>query len=189
MKIDRVRTIPAPFLWITFWWKFVSQKGHVLRGIKKSGIYSIYTQTFIDRIKTQVAGRSCIEIAAGDGTLSKFLNDTGAQVTATDDHSWKHVVNFPEFVENLDAKDALKKYNPNVVLCAWPPPGNKFEKHVFANKGVETYILITSKHQFAAGNWDEYKRNNDFDVEVHSDLGKFLFPPEVDSEVIIFSRK
>ena len=60
---------------------------------------------------------------------------------------------------------------------------------MFANKGVETYILITSKHQFAAGNWDEYKRNNDFDVEVHSDLGKFLFPPEVDSEVIIFSRK
>jgi PAS domain S-box-containing protein len=34
--------------------------------------------------------------------------------------------------------------------CSWPPPGNTFEKAVFETPSVERYVVIGSRHRFAA---------------------------------------
>jgi 16S rRNA A1518/A1519 N6-dimethyltransferase RsmA/KsgA/DIM1 with predicted DNA glycosylase/AP lyase activity len=43
-----------------------------------------------------IASRSCLEIGAGDGTLTRFLKNQGVQIIATDNHSWKNAVDYPE---------------------------------------------------------------------------------------------
>ena len=57
--------------------------------------------------------------ASGDGTLSRFLNDQGTPVIATDDLSWSYAIKYSEAVENSDAKLALAKYQPQAVITHW----------------------------------------------------------------------
>lgn len=64
------------------------------------------------------------EIAAGDGTLSRFLTDAGVAIAATDDFSWDHAVRCGEDVQRLDARKSLRLHAPTVVVCSWPPLGN-----------------------------------------------------------------
>lgn len=64
------------------------------------------------------------EIAAGDGTLSRFLTDAGVAIAATDDFSWDHAVRCGEDVQRLDARKSLRLHAPTVVVCSRPPLGN-----------------------------------------------------------------
>ncbi len=99
-----------------------------------------------------------MEIAAGDGTLSRFLRDEGVAVTATDDFSWQQHVDYdPEQVDRLDARTSLDRFAPEVVVCSWPPPGNSFEKRVFATGSVDTYVVIVSRSDQDAGDWAAYR--------------------------------
>jgi hypothetical protein len=133
--------------------------------------------------------RPCLEIGAGDGTLSRLLLEAGTRITATDDHSWSHTIPYPDTVERIDAGEALKKYRPQVTICSWPPPNNNFERHVFKTESVGLYIVIGSRHKFASGNWETYAAQKDFDRQIDSRLSCYVVPPELDSAVLIFSRK
>ena len=101
--------------------------------VQSQGIYCFYSTALIEALAGLIDRRSCLEIAAGDGTLASLLTETGVPVTATDDFSWTHVIQYPDRVEELGAREALEKYQPQVVLCSWPPPGNPFEKRGFFN--------------------------------------------------------
>jgi hypothetical protein len=136
-----------------------------------------------------IASRSCLEIGAGDGTLTRFLENHGVQLTATDDHSWKNSVDYPEWVKRLDARVALATYNPEVVICSWPPSRNDFERFVFNTASVQLYIVIGSRHQFAFGNWEDYKQQSGFDLEEDKKLSALVLPPELGAAVYVFRRK
>jgi hypothetical protein len=135
-----------------------------------------------------IGARSCLEIAAGDGTLSRFLSETGVKITATDDYSWQHAVTYPETVIRKGAQEALGVYNPEVVICSWPPAGNSFEKQVFRTRGVQLYIVIGSRHHYAAGNWGEYKNQTMFTFSEEETLSRLVLPPELDGAVFVFKR-
>jgi hypothetical protein len=136
-----------------------------------------------------IGDRSCLEIAAGDGTLSRFLRERGVPVTATDDHSWKHAVTFPADVIRQDAREALRAHSPSVVICSWPPAGNRFEQHVFRTRSVELYIVISSRHTFASGSWDDYRSQTGFEMEEDESLGALVLPPELESAVYVVRRR
>jgi len=54
------------------------------------------------------------------------------------------------------------------------------------------YIVLTTRHRFAAGNWDAYERQagqSGFDCDDDRQLAKLLLPPEIDPAVLIFRRK
>ena len=136
-----------------------------------------------------IASRSCLEIGAGDGTLSRFLKERGVQITATDNHSWKNAVDYPEWVIKLGAREALAAYAPEVVICSWPPSQNDFERYVFNTPRVQLYIVIGSRHQFAFGNWKDYKQQSVFDLEEDKKLGALVLPPELGAAVYVFRRK
>jgi hypothetical protein len=136
-----------------------------------------------------IASRSCLEIGAGDGTLTRFLKGRGVEITATDSHGWSQSVAYPDWVVKLDAREALATYKPEVVICSWPPAQNDFERHVFTTPSVQLYIVIGSRHQFAFGNWKDYRQQGIFDLEEDKRLSAMLLPPELESAVYIFRRK
>lgn len=180
---------PASLRLVRFWWRFLTQQKLLMPLVQDKGIYCFYTKELIRELTELIGGQLCLEIAAGDGTLARFLKDEGVQVTATDDLSWSHAIDYPENVENLSAKKALAKYQPPVVICSWPPPGNTFERQVFVTKSVKLYIVIGSRYRFVSGNWDIYEEQDKFDWRLDEKLSSYVLPPEQANGVLVFRRK
>jgi len=170
-------------------WPLIWQKRLLMPLVQPEGIYCFYSRPLIESLALLIDSRPCLEIAAGDGTLSRFLADRGVTITATDDYSWNHEVRYPEHVIRRDAGDALREHAPEVVLCSWPPAGNSFERQVFRTKSVQMYIVIGSRHRFATGNWEEYTLQTAFDFEEDTRLSGLVLPPELDAAVYVFRRK
>ena len=170
-------------------WPLLWQRRRLLPLVQPRGIYCFYSDRLIDELVQLIGSRSCLEIAAGDGTLARFLNDAGAEVTATDDQSWSHAVEASEGVRRVEARQALRQHRPEVVLCSWPPAGNPFERHVFLTPSVQTYVVISSRHEHAAGNWQAYRAQRDFDLREEPALSRLVLPPELDPAVYVFRRR
>lgn len=180
---------PISLFWFRLFWPLVWQKKRLMPLVQPRGIYCFYSRALIEALKGMIASRRCLEIAAGDGTLTRFLKDEGVQVTATDNHGWNHSVEYPESVIKLDAREALTTYSPEVVICSWPPAKNDFERCVFDTPSVQLYIVIGSRHQFAFGNWKDYKQQSAFDFSEDKKLGALVLPPELGAGVYLFRRK
>jgi hypothetical protein len=186
--VDNLVRKPVSLFWFRLIWPLLWQKKMLMPLVQPEGIYCFYSKELIDELTELIGERNCLEIAAGDGTLSRFLADSGVKILATDDYSWQHEVKYPVDVENIDAQVALRKYTPEVVLCSWPPAGNRFEQQVFKTKSVELYIVIGSRHRFAAGNWDTYASQSTFEFKEDKRLCRLVLPPELDAVVYIFKR-
>jgi hypothetical protein len=170
-------------------WPLVRQKRYLMPLVEPRGIYCFYSGALISRLVALIDNRPCVEIAAGDGTLARFLRDAGADVVATDDHSWQQTRRAVADVLDQDARTALRERTPEVVLCSWPPAGNDFERWVFKTPSVKTYIVISSASEFAAGNWDDYRTQTAFDMTTDPQLGRLVLPPEIGSAVYVFTRR
>ena len=179
---------PVPLRAFRTLWPLLTQRRFLMPLVEPRGIYCFYSRPLVTELARLIDGRAALEIGAGDGTLARFLADAGAEVTAIDDHSWAHAVEYPEGVLRQDAKSALQTYRPRVVICSFPPPGNDFERHVFRTRTVELYVVIGSTHEFAAGNWDEYRRQTAFAYEHDERLSRLVLPPEISPAVHVFRR-
>ncbi len=168
-------------------WPLLWQRKRLMPLVEPKGIYCFYSKPLIKRLAALIGDRRALEVAAGDGTLSRFLKEAGVDITATDDHSWS-AVDFPPDVERLDAAKAVKQYRPQVVLCSWPPEGNAFERAILAAPGVETYIVIGSGARVGTGDRDAYLRATGFTERDDAALAKFVLPPELGSVVRVFDR-
>ena len=180
---------PVSLAWFSVVWPLLTQKSFLMPLVEPKGIYCFYSRKLITELANETGDRKALEIAAGDGTLSRFLRDEGVDITATDDHSWSHSIDFPEDVRRQDAISALKEHEPQVVLCSWPPAGNAFEEHVFGTRSVELYVVIASQHAFASGNWTAYSEQQDFDYSEDADLSRLVLPPELEGAVYVFRRR
>ncbi len=185
---DLVRK-PVSLFWFRLIWPLIWQKRLLMPLVQSQGVYCFYSRPLIDSLAKMMAGRTCLEIAAGDGTLTRFLTDRGIKITATDDYSWGNTIKYPGSVINLDARLALNAYSPEIVICSWPPAGNTFERHVFKTSSVQLYIVISSLHQFASGNWNDYQSQSTFAIEEEKNLNRLVFPPELDAAVYLFRRQ
>ena len=180
---------PVSLFWFRLLWPLVWQRKRLMPLVQPKGIFCFYSRALIEALAAMIAGRSCLEIGAGDGTLARFLQEQGVQLTATDNHGWGKSVAYPDWVLKLDAREALAKYAPEVVICSWPPAQNDFECDVFNTSSVQLYIVIGSRHQFAFGNWKEYTRQTAFGLEEDKALSALVLPPELESVVYVFRRK
>jgi len=180
---------PVSLFWFNFFWTFNTQKNILMPLVNKKGIYCFYTKSLIKKLSKIIGSSKCLEIASGDGTLTSFLKNAGADINATDDYSWKTYIKYPEIVENIDAPKALIKYKPETVICSWPPSNNGFEKFVFTSESVKTYIVIGSEYDFASGNWNDYRTQTGFELFQDKKLSRLVIPKELDNRVLIFRRK
>jgi hypothetical protein len=168
-------------------WPLLWQRRFLMPLVGPRGIYCFYSKPLVRKLAAMIDGRPALEIAAGDGTLSRFLADAGVAVTPTDDHSWRDVT-FPESVVRQDAREAVRTRRPAVVLCSWPPAGNDFEREVFRTPSVELYVVIGSRHRFATGNWDAYEQQTAFEFAEDKELSRLVLPPELEAAVYVFRR-
>lgn len=180
---------PVSLFWFRLLWPLVWQKKRLMSLVQPRGIYCFYSRALIEALAGMIGSRNCLEIGAGDGTLTRFLKDAGVQLTATDNHGWSQAVKYPEWVHKLGAREALVTYTPEVVICSWPPAQNDFERAVFNTPSVQLYIVIGSQHQFAFGNWTDYKQQSAFELEENKRLGALVLPPELGAAVYVFRRK
>jgi hypothetical protein len=180
---------PVSLFWFCLLWPLLWQKQRLMPLVQPRGIYCFYSRALVKALAAMIACRSCLEIAAGDGTLARFLTHEGVRVTATDNHGWKQAVQYPAWLIKLDAREALIRYAPEVVICSWPPSQNDFERWVFDTPSVQLYIVIGSRYRIASGNWSDYERQSDFDFEEDRKLAALVLPPELGAAVYVFRRK
>lgn len=185
---DLVRK-PVSLFWFRLIWPLVWQRRLLMPLVQPKGIYCFYSQQLVNELAEMIGTRTCLEIAAGDGTLTRFLTECSVNIMACDDHSWKHDITYPEFVIKQDAQQALREHAPEVVLCSWPPAKNTFERQVFRTGSVQMYIVISSCHRFAAGNWEDYQLQSGFDFEEDERLSRLVLPPELKAAVYVFRRR
>jgi hypothetical protein len=179
---------PASLFWFRLVWPLVRQKRYLMPLVEPRGIYCFYSKPLIADLAARIGDRPAVEIAAGDGTLARFLRAAGADVVATDDYSWQQTRRAISDVIEQDAHAALRERRPEVVVCSWPPAGNPFEKWVFKTPSVKTYIVIASRSELAAGNWADYRAQESFAMSVDEELSALVLPPEIESAVYVFER-
>ena len=180
---------PVPMRAFRFTWPLVTQKRLLMPLVQPRGIYCFYSLELVKALARLIGDGPALEIAAGDGTLSRFLAAQGVAVRATDDQSWSHAVSYPADVERLDAVAALRRHAPRAVLCSFPPPGNAFERRVFATPSVERYVVVTTRHRFAAGDWAAYEAQAAFEWAEDRALSALVLPPELEPAVLVFRRR
>jgi hypothetical protein len=180
---------PVSLFWFRVVWPLLWQRKLFLDSIELRGLYCFYSKALINELTKLIGTKPCLEIAAGDGTLARFLENQGSRITATDNQSWKFAIQYPETVVCLEVEEALKQYQPETVLCSWPPRNNDFEDHIFKSTSVQTYIVISSELESASGNWATYRNQNAFSFTQNKMLSKLVLPPELKPAVYIFRRK
>jgi len=174
-----------------FCWRFIPDRRLLMPLVQPKGIYCFYSRELIQALVSLVGTRPALEIAAGDGTLARFLAAAGMDIQAVDDQSWGHAITYPTDVERLDAVSALGRHRARVVICSFPPADNPFEQQIFRTPEVELYIVLTTRHRFAAGADRAYQEQRAFerDPERERALSSLLLPPEIDPDVLIFRRR
>ncbi len=183
-----LRRKPASIAAYRMVWPLLSQRRLLMPLVRRQGIYCFYSRRLVKRLARLADGRRCLEIAAGDGTLTRFLRDAGVDVVATDDYSWAQHVDFDETVKRMDAMRSIRHYSPQVVFCSWPPPGNTFEREVFRAPSVDMYVVITSVARANASDWGSYEAQSDFELAVDPVLSRLVIPVG-HSQVLIFRRR
>lgn len=182
------RRKPVSNLLYRLLWRFVQQPNLLMPLAESHGIYCFFSKALITELAALMEGAKCIEIAAGDGALSRFLSARGIDVLPTDDFSWSKKIAYSQEIMRQDAQTALKEHQPAVVICSWPPAKNSFEQHVFATGSVRRYIVIGSRHKFAFGNWPAYETQTSFKMRMDVRLSLLLLPLEFGGAVYVFDR-
>jgi hypothetical protein len=180
---------PASLRAFRLLWPLAAQRRLLMPLVQPRGIWCFYTGELVRELAQLIRGRSALEIGAGDGTLARFLAEAGVAIRATDDQSWPRKGGYPEAVERLDAEAAVARYRPQVVLCSFPPPNNRFERRVLRAPSVELYVAIASRHRFAAGDWSAYEETAIYRGGVDDRLSEMVLPPEIDPAVVVLQRR
>lgn len=90
----------------------------------KNAVYQLPTLELINFLKEKIAGRKAIEICSGRGHIARLL-----EIKATDNYmqTRPEILAYylsmgqmpivpPDFVEKMDAIEAIRKYNPEIVI-------------------------------------------------------------------------
>lgn len=119
---------------------------------------------------TSLGVKSVLEVGAGDGLVATHLSKAMSKIryTATDNSAWSRpngrmsAADKAEFagvpfsgipttriVKKMASSTAVKKYQPDLVLAVWPPPGLMVERAI---TGPSRYVLDVSVEGDVCGN-------------------------------------
>jgi hypothetical protein len=147
----QLRILPAAF------WATTTPQERALFG-HRHGIYGFPTVELVEYLRELIAGRKAIEIGAGNGVLAAALD-----IPATDnlqqlqpkykaiyEQTNQPIVSYGENVVELDAKAAVRRYRPDVVIACWVT--HKYQRtrhHLGGNEiGVNEAELIGNVQQY-----------------------------------------
>ncbi len=123
--------------------------------------YQVYTVEFIDSLAAYLRDRlriyskgigqlTILEVGAGDGRLTRFLKNkfltdgTEVDIIATDSKDWedRSLTNSSGDVEILSYLEALKKYQPEIVISCWMNINVNWTADFRNTPSVNEYLLI-----------------------------------------------
>lgn len=129
------------------------------RDDEENPFFEVLNEEFIDAFTDYLVTRAesfdvtegqpvtILEVGAGNGRLSYFLQKKleekfpgKIRVVATDSGEWELKQVFP--VEVIGHDDALKKYQPKIVIFSWMPPFEDYSADFRKMDSVEEYLLI-----------------------------------------------
>lgn len=171
-------------------WRLLRNPAAVSAMLLEAGCYLIPPAELVRELRLVIGVRRTLEIGAGRGILAGCLRHAGVDITAVDDQSWEGTIPMGRDVLVMDGREALVRFQPQVVLCSWPPPGNSFEGEILAHPSVEMYIAILSRHRYASGDHQAYARAEGFRL-LKAETGPMagmLLPPEAESILYLFMR-
>lgn len=154
----------------------------------RAGLYGLPTSELIAWLGNRIAGRSAIEIGAGDGLISSLLGIPGTDSKMQDDPKvaavYKQIgqptVPYGSHIKKMDAKDAIAQYKPQVVIAQWVTHLYRRERHEAGGNmyGVnEEAILARCEEYIFIGN-----------EEVHKGKSIWNLPHEIFYPNWLFSR-
>jgi len=162
----------------------------------KQPFFEFLTKEYIDSFGSYIAKRveelggteqspiTILEVGAGDGRLTNFLQKKTNEICpkkvkffASDKYDssspWDIKPVFP--VEQVSHEEALKKYNPKIVIFSWIPHNFDCTDSFRATKNVDEYILIGEEGGGCCG--DAWKT---WGIDEYSEHKKEIPPYEVD---------
>jgi hypothetical protein len=171
-------------------WRLLRNPAAVSAMLLEAGCYLIPPAELVDELRRVIGMRRTLEIGAGRGILAGCLRHAGVDIAAVDDQSWEGTIPTGRDVLVMDGREALIRFDPQVVLCSWPPPGNSFEREILAHPTVEMYIAILSSHRYASGDHQAYARAVGFRLlkAQTGPMAEMLLPPEAHSVLYLFMR-
>lgn len=94
---------------------------------QRAGVYGFLTEELVDWLRERIAGRSAVEIGAGHGQLAAALGIPATDSKMQDDPrvaafyaaAGQPTVRYGANVQKLDAKEAVRKLRPQVVVASW----------------------------------------------------------------------
>lgn len=120
MPDGRLKILPAEY------WAGTTREERALFGVTH-GIYGFPTVELVEWLGNLINGRRAIEICAGHGVLAEALGIPG-----TDSHqqlipkyrvvyelAGQAIVKYGPNVEKINARDAVRKYKPEVIVGSW----------------------------------------------------------------------
>jgi hypothetical protein len=134
----------------------------------KHAVYGLLTDELIAWVKKVIAGRRAIEIGAGFGGFAAALD-----IHATDNHMQARPeimlhyaahgmkpIRYGKNVEELDAVEAVRRYQPEVVVASWVTHKYDEKRHEAGGNMygvVEEDIIRNCKTYLFVGNTDVHK--------------------------------
>lgn len=131
----------------------------------KHEMWQVVHKELVDRIHEILSGLnpSClVEVCSGTGKLAYWLNKRGLDVRATDNYTFifnSGAITHIDFVEKLNHKEALQKYNPDVVLLCWPPENSSIPIDIIDYPSVR-YLLHLGNAEYFKWRKEMEKRPN-----------------------------
>ncbi|GEM_PF-1654875 len=171
----------------------------------KFGIYQILNKEFNDSLAKEIKQLNLnpiLEVGAGSGELARAMQLRGIKVYTTDNYTESLPMrnqDNSEAPEKLDYNAAIDKYQPELIICSWMPPGEDWTAEFRARECVKAYILIGEIEQCGTEQtykdfpgWSNYvlKEPNKWSM-CRSDNGLDFDQPETwwrHSQVIIYKR-
>jgi len=139
------------------WYKFCCQ----------NNIYQIFNQEFVRELAKEIEKLSLypiIETCAGKGKLTYWLRKQGIDIKATVDDYSEEMERDPRLVEKIPNIEALRKYNPKLVIASWIPtktePGSQVPMEVLNHPSVKCYIDIGEGPRGCTGTKETWKRKD-----------------------------
>ncbi len=124
-----------PYAVVHLFFRGLEEKGEVksyCNGANATGrwIFQIFNKEFVEEL-AQVINKALgrrrknppvLEVMSGDGRLTEFLQPlVKRRCIATDSKDGRYNIEYPKWVETLDATVAVEKYSPAFIIMCWEP--------------------------------------------------------------------
>jgi hypothetical protein len=162
------KQITNAFQTLDQWINFCFKENQVFEFLNEEYLNAL-AHYFVGKIQEYGASKErplvILEIGAGNGRLSHFLRQKleerapgQTKVVATDSGAWNLKSDFP--VEQLKHDEAMKKYNPDIVVISWMPYNTDLSKDIRKFDSVQEYILIGESDGGCCGDpWETWGIN------------------------------